>query len=347
MIDESLGGPPVYGLGGLSHLLLIMHVLDNATDDRPFEKFGRMMHSDARYWTYNLGYKEALHHRRNNSCFASYMAAVGHGHYAPLSEYWFNNHQFLYLAWRYNDPVLAWHHYANPGSIDSPDNRQFIENGLWSVTSFNDRRVSWDLWSFLSWGKVAPKSPVEAGWPLTEFWPNAGAFFIRKSWTRTARLAKEGEKTGVIWGWAGPGGSKDRVNFGTLRYDADDHEILSTAPFGGSGGESPDQLKGLHPALQNVLLVDGVGQQWFDSIGVQRLRHGSTTRLGPDTFLMDLGPQNRPDFRSEYEHLPVGGVSWTRKVHYDRALCVDLLPLADVDQLTEMRKMRLLLESLL
>ena len=35
------------------------------------------------------------------------------------------------------------------------------------------------------------------------------------------------------------------------------------------------------------------------------------------------------------------------KVHYNRALCVDLLPLTDVDQLTEMRKMRLLLESLL
>ena len=35
------------------------------------------------------------------------------------------------------------------------------------------------------------------------------------------------------------------------------------------------------------------------------------------------------------------------KVHYDRALCVDLAPLTDVDQLTEMRKMRLLLESLL
>ena len=35
------------------------------------------------------------------------------------------------------------------------------------------------------------------------------------------------------------------------------------------------------------------------------------------------------------------------KVHYDRALCVDILPTPDVDQLTEMRKMRLLLESLL
>ena len=35
------------------------------------------------------------------------------------------------------------------------------------------------------------------------------------------------------------------------------------------------------------------------------------------------------------------------KVHYDRALCVNLQPQPDIDQLTEMRKMRLLLESLL
>ena len=40
-------------------------------------------------------------------------------------------------------------------------------------------------------------------------------------------------------------------------------------------------------------------------------------------------------------------VNQLHKVHYNRALCVDLLPLTDVDQLTEMRKMRLLLESLL
>ena len=40
-------------------------------------------------------------------------------------------------------------------------------------------------------------------------------------------------------------------------------------------------------------------------------------------------------------------VNQLSKVRYDRALCVDIPPLPDVDQLTEMRKMRLLLESLL
>lgn len=35
------------------------------------------------------------------------------------------------------------------------------------------------------------------------------------------------------------------------------------------------------------------------------------------------------------------------KVHYRRALCVDLAPLKDVDTIAELRKMRLLLESLL
>ena len=40
-------------------------------------------------------------------------------------------------------------------------------------------------------------------------------------------------------------------------------------------------------------------------------------------------------------------VNQLHKVHYDRALCVDMQPLPDMDPLTEMRKMRLLLESLL
>ena len=40
-------------------------------------------------------------------------------------------------------------------------------------------------------------------------------------------------------------------------------------------------------------------------------------------------------------------VNQLNKVRYDRALCVDLQAMPDVDQHTEMRKMRLLLESLL
>ena len=40
-------------------------------------------------------------------------------------------------------------------------------------------------------------------------------------------------------------------------------------------------------------------------------------------------------------------VSQLAKHHYSRALCVDIQPMADVDQAAEMRKIRLLLESLL
>ncbi|MGA2035494.1 MAG: TIM barrel protein [Thermoguttaceae bacterium] len=40
-------------------------------------------------------------------------------------------------------------------------------------------------------------------------------------------------------------------------------------------------------------------------------------------------------------------VSQLARVHYDRALCVDILPAPDVDHHAELRKMRLLLESLL
>jgi len=40
-------------------------------------------------------------------------------------------------------------------------------------------------------------------------------------------------------------------------------------------------------------------------------------------------------------------VTQLTKFHYDRALCVDIAPMPDVDQNAELRKMRLLLESLL
>jgi len=40
-------------------------------------------------------------------------------------------------------------------------------------------------------------------------------------------------------------------------------------------------------------------------------------------------------------------VNQLHKVRYDRALCVDISPMPDVEHLAEMRKMRLLLESLL
>ena len=40
-------------------------------------------------------------------------------------------------------------------------------------------------------------------------------------------------------------------------------------------------------------------------------------------------------------------ISQLTRVHYDRALSVDILPVEGVDQFAEMRKMRLLLESLL
>jgi sugar phosphate isomerase/epimerase len=40
-------------------------------------------------------------------------------------------------------------------------------------------------------------------------------------------------------------------------------------------------------------------------------------------------------------------VTHLNKFNYNRALCVDIAPLAGVDQIAELRKMRLLLESLL
>lgn len=45
----------------------------------------------------------------------------------------------------------------------------------------------------------------------------------------------------------------------------------------------------------------------------------------------------------EYNRL----ISQLARFHYDRALCVDMAPMPDVDQLAEMRKIRLLLESMM
>jgi len=40
-------------------------------------------------------------------------------------------------------------------------------------------------------------------------------------------------------------------------------------------------------------------------------------------------------------------INQLNKVHYDRALCVDIAPMPEVDQLAELRKIRLLLETLI
>jgi len=90
--------------------------------------------------------------------------------------------------------------------------------------------------------------------------------------------------------------------------------------------------------------------------------------LDPSHFI--YGPPNRADYdqlinlvyhvrlrdsTKDELHVRIGQgdveygrlINYLNKAGYDRALCVDLQPIPEVDTLTEMRKMRLLLESML
>jgi hypothetical protein len=314
MFDESIGSPNGYGLWSEDGLSEIAYIIDRKVPGyNPFEKFNRMYESTARFRTYNIGYLEGINFSEYGwSSLVSYAGGTGHGTFRHLGYH--SNHYMLFFAWVYNNPVFAWHFYANPSPTKDMDDQNYL-------ASWNTPKSYYQSWKdLLVWGEVAPQDPVSAGWPLTGYWPNAGSALIRKSWE------KKGPGSGVIFLWSGPGGSKDRVSFGSVLYHADDHQILATGPYAGSGGSSPEFFKG-DPRVNNTLLIDDQGQRWFNNIEMQRLRHGSTSRLGDDTFLMNMVPPNQSDALSMYAHLPFG-VSWTRKVHYDRAK--DLLWIKDV-----------------
>jgi hypothetical protein len=208
----------------------------------------------------------------------------------------------------YDEPVFAWHYYANPSPTRSApyfSNREDIPDRL-------------EYLQLLWWGHVIPKDPVDAGWPLSAFWENAGVGIIRKSWD------KKGPGSGVVWLHSGAGASHIRPCYGTVQYHADDHVILGSAP----SSYNSDFLTH-SPETNSTLFVDGEGQTSYYSQDLEkvRLRHGKTEWLGPDTFAMDMSPRDRSDFLSAYEKLPVE-VHWTRKVHYIRER--DVLYIKDV-----------------
>ena len=99
-----------------------------------------------------------------------------------------------------------------------------------------------------------------------------------------------------------------------------------------------DNVKGLGITLDPSYYIFGPhGGVEFEQVmkHVYHVRLRDTTR---DQLQVRIGQGE-----VEYGRL----VNQLNKVHYDRALCVDIQSIPDVDQLSEMRKMRLLLESLL
>ena len=99
-----------------------------------------------------------------------------------------------------------------------------------------------------------------------------------------------------------------------------------------------DNVKGLHLTLDPSHYICGPhGGASFE----QTLKHVCHVRLrdtSKEQFQVRVGQG-----KVEYGRL----VTQLNKFHYKRALCVDITPTDDVDHHAEMRKMRLLLESLL
>ena len=247
------------------------------------------------------------------------MAQGGAKNYLPVG--FSTNRWMLLLALKYRDPVLAWHYYSNPSPTRNAGNT--TDEARWNTTP-----SSYSEWTdFLGWGEVAPQHPADAKWPLTAFWPDAGAFVMRKSWYKNARVAPAGAERGVVWGRAGPLGSKSRMTVGVVHYEAEDVVVLGAGPADQGGAAT---YFGTDPSITNSLFVDGEGQANIRSVDLSRLIHGKTVQLGDDTFLMDMSPQSRPDFYSMYQALSSYPIYWTRKVFYNRAL--NILWIKDVSR---------------
>ena len=98
--------------------------------------------------------------------------------------------------------------------------------------------------------------------------------------------------------------------------------------------------------------VKGLGITLDPSHYIYGPHAGGELRPGDEARLPRAAPRHHQGqvCRSASARAKSSTAGWSTnctKVHYDRALCVDMPPMPDVDQLAEMRKMRLLLESLL
>jgi len=295
MIDETLTAPNGYGLWDLQGFSVIIEVLSRNTSFDPYSYAGNLFHNEGVYRTYVLDYKEDDSDIHTFFSKASYVGA-GHGENRPIVYYY--NVDILQLAYIYNDPVLAWHYYANPSPCVRGGFEDFL--GDWNEIP---PPIGWSSrWQvLLYWGKVEPVSPEVAGWPLAKFFEGAGVAVMRKSWNK---------KDGLIWFRAGYGGSHYQPCQGTVIYHADTSVILGN---GGAQDYSPDSR------MNNVLLVDGQGQiSPYTSLPAQRRAYGILIQLDDYTYEARLD--------SAYKELSYG-VSWTRRIHYDAGL--DILEIND------------------
>ncbi len=294
MIDETLTSPNGYGIWDLNEFVYLALTLLRNSNFNPFDYGGGFMESEGIYRTYILSFMEGI--RYNSGAMASYVGA-GHGSFSFIAPY--SNIHFLQLAAVYNNPVLAWHYYANPSQAPTDNGNPVDMLSQWNAAK---PPVGWkNIIHLLYWGEVAPTSPQDAGWPLTAYFPGAGAAIIRKSWEKS---------DGLIWIRGGYGGSHYQPSQATVIYHADDTVILGN---GGSQNYSPDSR------MNNVLLVDGQGQiSPYPGLPAQRQSYAAMTQVGDDTYFIDAS--------AAYAELDCG-LNWTRRVHYDRT--ADVLEIID------------------
>jgi hypothetical protein len=294
MLDETVNSPNGYGLWDLDNFSPILIALARNTDFNPYAYAGGIFHNEGIYRTYALSFWEQ---DSDIHTFYSMAGYVGAGHGEGHAIVYYNNADVLQLAAAYNDSVLAWHYYANPSPCARGGFHDFL--GEWKAAA---PPIGWQDWRLLLyWGSVKPVSPAAAGWPLARFFDGAGVAVIRKSWNK---------HDGLVWFRAGYGGSHYQPCQGTVIYHCKDTVVL------GNGGT---QEYSSSSRMNNVLLVDTVGQvSPYPSLPGQRRSYGSMTRIEDDTYFARLD--------SAYSPLSAG-VSWTRRVHYDRSR--DILEIGD------------------
>lgn len=312
--DEAFVSQGTYGGWTLQSNNELMFVASRHLNEVDFETFfGRMFERETKHWVYSLSHHEGIDFAGPADSYAGF---AGYGSTPNSHLSYSSTMPLMYRAYLYNEPVFAWLSLANY-SWTRGDPENFLDNWNLPLDSY------FSFLHFKAWGEVEPKSPVEAGWSLSEFWENAGIGIIRKSWTKNARvIADQGmpdDPRGLVWLHGGPMGSKYRGTVGGVYYSADDEDILGAAPFICTCGLPGSDFLNITPYGHNGLFIDGIGKPHLGSLIPLRERSAQTSRLGPDTFKMDMSKNNRSDYRGYFEGTAItSDLSWTRKVHYDR-----------------------------
>jgi len=300
-IEESLTAVNGYGLYDLGHISYTMMILDRnreLVDLDPYNHHDRLFYSEGCYRTYL--YQSA------SSAKSSMYGCAGAPQYAgiyavPLGGHGgYKGHPFwpagrLFLTGAYREPVFAWLYLKASKREAWPTGGDFG-----------------DLRDLLFRGCVAPKSPQEAGWPLSVHFPKAGVHIMRQNWE------PNGSVVACHSGW---GGSHYQPCQGQVVFTGSGYTVLGKvgggSPPGYSGAQlgynakegQPGWLYSRSPYANNILFVDGKSQRTVWSLAWSQRKMADMRQLGPDAVEMDPS--------AAYAEAGID-VDWKRIVRYDR-----------------------------